>query len=816
MRRIDVRRALLALALACVAALEARPASAFWPITRDGPAFVDSLNAEKLGKRFEGWKERALHEVPLPAPSDSAPGGPARETPARDSTSGDTMRQALELARQKKQAAPAAASSDSTRGAVPPGASAPVTGALTAPAESLATAAVDTSAAPGDAMQQAIALARKQGSPGSVAKGAAFADSGFTPAFDSKLTSSNDAMHFSSGLGSTFSDPTGVSLNSHLSFSEDISLTQKSDQKMRGIVGGLSAPLTRHGLRFLMSTSNSRLNRTGGTSKNGARTSNTSDDRGARVSLDLSRRLLEGVRLSPSVGRNFTQTDAATVVAAGAGSSQQHNQRSGNSYGIGLTFDRTKWMTLRARTGRATSNDRHTSPNLVGVGTENGTSNTESKGDTASVDITVPRVLGVTQLVVGLRASSSEESYTDASRTASGSLGQIGSFVIETRRNYSRSLNVSGGSKPVQAMYQALRHAGLDLRPLDAIGKRFDLRFTVQAGRDSISYKIRPDGFSDVTRWSFSLDSGFRVWKEEKLQIKYDSSHNDNNQDESRNPINSQTRTEGDHKLYAEITHAFTGSTKLNTYAEIRLTQSFYAHEGPQGLGDQDQLRTRLGLEFDGKIGANASGHVTAYVRTYDQTFIDPRRSSNTSNETEYVVRPSFNWKISDRLSMDQRYGLSSKVLDQIYDEDRSTLDRNHFMTTTMSYALTPRLQLSSEYNYLLQDNGLYDVRNALFSPTARTKKDAIGMGVRYEVLPGGKLSFVSRQDATREHRTTFAEGGNATQVNNLGNIALGLDSKLQMGDLFLDCGMRRNQSFNVSLNRNVFYNVDANLRYQF
>jgi hypothetical protein len=486
---------------------------------------------------------------------------------------------------------------------------------------------------------------------------------------------------------------------------------------------------------------------------------------------------------------------------------------------------------LRARAGRASSNDRHLSPNLVGAGTENGAASTESKGDTASVDITVPHVLGVSQLVVGLRGSSTEESYQDANRTNTGSLGQIGAFVLETRRNYSRSLNLTGGSQPIESMYQALRHAGLDLRPLDAIGKRFNLNVVVQAGRDSISYKVRRDGFSDVKRWSWSLDSGFRVWRDEKLQLKYDASHSDNNQDEARNPINSQTRIDEDRKLYAEYTHAFTGGpapgaapgsspagagTKLNVYSEIRLTQSFYRHEGPQGLGDQDQLRTRLGLEFDGRISANTSAHVTAYVRTYDQSFIDSRRSSNSSNETEYVVRPSFRWVVNDRLTVEQRYGLSSKVLDQIYDEGRSTLDRNHFMTTTMGYALTPRLQLSSEYNYLLQDNGLYDVTSALFSPAARTKKDAIGLGVSYAVLPNGKLSFVSRQDATREHRTTFSATGNSTAVNNLGNLALGLDSNLQMGELFLNCGMRRNQSFNVSLNRNVYYNVDASIRYRF
>lgn len=88
-------------------------------------------------------------------------------------------------------------------------------------------------------------------------------------------------------------------------------------------------------------------------------------------------------------------------------------------------------------------------------------------------------------------------------------------------------------------------------------------------------------------------------------------------------------------------------------------------------------------------------------------------------------------------------------------------------------------------------------------------------MGVSFAVLPEGKLNFVSRQESTRERRTNFG-GSNSQTITERGNLALGLDSRLKLGELNLEAHLRRNQSFNVTLNRNVFYNVDATLTYAF
>ncbi|MFQ5599923.1 MAG: hypothetical protein ACE5G2_05145, partial [Candidatus Krumholzibacteriia bacterium] len=300
------------------------------------------------------------------------------------------------------------------------------------------------------------------------------------------------------------------------------------------------------------------------------------------------------------------------------------------------------------------------------------------------------------------------------------------------------------------------------------------------------------------------------------LSLTYESRRADIDQDEPANPRNPQTRVEEARSLKAEVTQELSQTWKMRIYADVQLNQGFYAHPGPQGLGDRDELRSRLGMDMDGRIHRKVTGRVQMYVRAYDQAFIDRRRSANSRDETEYVVRPSFRYQVTPKISIQQLYGLSSKVLDEIYDPSRNTLNRSHFLQSSVNYQMTSRLTLDMRFDYLLQDNGLY-VQNPRATSGQRIFSPTIGLGVRYALIRNGRLTFTSSQVATRERRTSFT-GGRATgqKVTERGNLALGLESKIEIGDLKLDTKFARNQSFNVSLNRNVFFNVQSSLSYTF
>ena len=774
------------------------PAHAFWPLTRGVVSLPDTLTPERLQKRFATWEKRPL----AMAAADTAGAAGAQKDSTASLAGLDAASLAHALAARAKAPGPGSAGTPAETPPPPPTAAAPDSTVGATPATGTgADSTVGAASATGTSADSTAAPTPEGTGPMAALAAAATANRGFAPRLESTLRSSNDAMNMNTTVSSDFRDPSGASVTSTISYGDDISLTQNTDQTTRGLSNLFSLPLRSQGLQFDLSTSNRKLERVGSVSLNNARTRNTSDDRGATAKAGMSRQLLAGLGANTFYARTFAQNEQNIQVTQETDTGRRRHQGTGQSYGLGVNFDRMKWMTLKARLGRNLTSNMDRSLSFARPGNEDGRMESTSRGDTASVDATLPVAGWLTKLTVGFRTSRAEDSYTDVAPTTSGTpTGQIGNYALETRRNFSRSLQVAAGIQPL---------------------KRLTLNFNVLASRDSVSYALRPNLFSDAQKLNLTGNGRLNYGKNNALVVNFESMQSDVDQDEPRNPVNALTRLDKDNKLYAEVAHGFTATFKVKAYGEIRLTQGFYAHPGPQGKGDRDELRTRLGLDLDGQIHSKATGRVSAYLRTYDQAFIDPRRSSSSKNETEYVVRPSFTYRISPQISVDQSYGLSATVLDQVFNPGLSTLNRNHFMRTHMDYTATARLHLGGDYDYVLQDNGRYtrepgtDVRG--FSPEARTKRDGLGIGLRYRVLEGDKLVFTSRQEYVRERRTTFV-GGNAvnTAITERGNLALGLDSQFDVGEFKLRCALRRNQSFNVALNRKVYYNVESTLSYTF
>ena len=164
-----------------------------------------------------------------------------------------------------------------------------------------------------------------------------------------------------------------------------------------------------------------------------------------------------------------------------------------------------------------------------------------------------------------------------------------------------------------------------------------------------------------------------------------------------------------------------------------------------------------------------------------------------------------------------------SKVLDEIYNADRNTLNRNHFLNTNWSYGYNKRLSFSGLFNYILQDNGAFfdDPRTVstqrFFSPTVENRKNEARVEVHYALMPDDKLSISSSQQVVRDRRTSFRGGEISSVTTTLrSNLAFGVASTITLGDLKLVSQATRNQNINSALNRNVFYNIDATLKYVF
>ena len=481
---------------------------------------------------------------------------------------------------------------------------------------------------------------------------------------------------------------------------------------------------------------------------------------------------------------NASEQDISATQATAA--SFRERSSTGNAYGAGVGFDRWKWFNVRARAGFQRNDNRDRGSGL------DGELESKSEGDTASVDVTLPPIGSFLQTTtIGFRTSNGIDTNTEPARTAQGTqTGTIGNYVLETKYTFSRSFNLTTRIKPLA---------------------KLDMGVTVNAAHDSSSQVLKRNSFRDTRRIGWRLDSKYIFWRDAALTANYEANDSDVNLDESGRP-NSGTNHTQDRKLYVEMNKNFTKTLSLRAFGELQISQGFFDHEGLNGKNDKDELRQRLGADLRGNITPLVSAAATVYVRTYDQSYIDPRQSRNTRNETEYVVRPSYSWKMNERVTVGQSFGLLSKVLENPYAPQQNTLNRSHFMTTSLDYQFTARLLMNTGYDYLLQDNGQYlkdpRTREVYFAPVSRTKKDGIRLGIRYDVVSGGKLTFVSRQEATRER--TF------TAVTERGNLALGIESKLDFSGLKLDCRAMGNRSFNVSLNQRTYFNVDATLQYTF
>jgi hypothetical protein len=792
------------LAVAGLLACAPQQAAAFWPFTTHAPAIVDSmLTAEKLQERFSLWTENSPLEPPPPPalgtvtmPNPANAGTQMPKTPLPDTTVTPDSSRTTNLPPEVNAPQSPADSTLSSLGITP----ADSVNAAIAASDSLASgdAAGDTSGLdanpPGSQPQMPPLMP-----PAAIA---AALERGFAPDLTSKMMMSNDNVRGSTDLSASFTDPSGITLLSALGYSEDISLTQHTDLQNRTFTNNLNFPFRDKGLLFGISTSNSRMDQTGRTISN-ALTSNKTENKGAEASVQVGRKLdripwvrrmgwgVVGWSANAFYARRSSQNAQDIVAVQGTGAGTRRHFGDGNSYGGGVAFDRFRWMSLRARLGTTGIDNLDRSPTLP-----NGEQTSTSDGDTATVDISVPTFWRADKLTFGYRLTHGSDSYTDQVRNASGSqTGDIGNYALETKRGYSRAINFGAHAKPLGFL---------------------DLGLTLNATRDSTSYRLKPNSYVDTDRLGWRLETRWSAWGS-ILSVNYESSVSKVNQDQGLR-TNPNTRRDEERKMFAETTKNFTKTLIMHIFGEMQLNQGIYEHEGPTGKQDRDDLRWRFGGDLNGAIGPNVTANVTAYIRAYDQAFIDARTAINSRNETEYIIRNGYTWRINPRVSVGQNFGLGSKVLDVVFSPLENTLNRNHFMNTHMECTITSRFSTNASYDYLLTDNGGY-IRvtgdpEPFFSPTQRTKKDGIGVGFRYDVISGGKLAFLSRQESTRQRSTSF--NGRPPTITNRGNLALGFESKLETHGLKLDCRFQWNKNFNVALNSSEYYNVDATLQYTF
>lgn len=793
------------------ASVAPRDAAAFWPLTRSFRAAEPDSAAKARNEAL--W---AKFQIPPGRMTASERDSAAAVAAAAGAASGPQT--FISRANSNEQvggtapATPAAVAADSTVTTAPDSVTAPPSMAdLIRRAQ--AQAAADSAAAAGggvDSDSVSTGYGSGTGTPGglpgntstgtpatnaaAMALAARMAEmAGWAPVLTSKMTLNSDNQDTAVDMRSSFTDASGVSLTNSLGYRNLLSLLRKQETDTRMLSNTLAVPLRNKGFTFGMTTTNTKTTQASQATTGNALTT-ASNSKAAQAYLQVSKALLDlpglsqtdvlldgiGVNASAALDYGASRNDQNT--SNGIGSSSNKHQGAGRSYGAGVTFSRLQWMNVRARTGRLRRNNDDTIEQIrqLNSAPERSESETKSAGDTTSVDITVPVLWKVKTLTVGFRTANGVDTRPE-NATGIGGIAQGTGFQFETTRSYSRAFNLSAKVLPFS---------------------RLDTGVTVSVGRDSTGFRIKRLSFTDTDRYNWKVENHLQIWGTGLLTANYESSRAKVNRDVF-NPLTGsverspQTRRDTSNKLYADFLKDLTATWKTKLSYEIQLDQGFYEHPGSSGgVSDVDQLRTRLALDFSGQMTPNALAQVSIYYRSLDKVYIDPTQSALSKNESEYVVRPSYSWTISPKVTVSQRFSLESKVLDDIFQPERSTLDRNHTMNTGMKYDLTSRLHLDAQYDYGLQDNGSYvqapGFEGRFYTPGQRTKKDQISLNTRCDLLRDGKLAFVSQQVSTRTRRLNAVSGaGSGRQITESDALTLGLQSKLELHGAKLDCQLR-------------------------
>jgi len=788
---------------ALLVALAAPPAAAFWPLATPMEAPFDSTRAAQIETRWDAFRSGAnapIDTTAATAATDSvAPPASAATLAAAAAARATAVRDSIAAASREPDSTFVAAAADTaTTGA---GGAADLAAMAAAASAAAAAAGTTTTTAPGGANPALMAALAAQ----------AAAARGWAPELTSKFSSSNDNMTGAADLKTTFSDPSGLTLANTIGSEKNINKLRNDQQETHRLTNALSIPLPGKWLSMNLTTANTRTNLDAGP-RNNAVSKRDTDMRSGQASLRLSRPLdrtpglermggiVRGLTLNGFYGYDVSASRNNLGIEGNPGASSNRRRGTGNAYGAGVTFDRLRWVTMRARIGRLRRNNDDTTLQFVRADSLiRRDQDSQGEGDTTSVDVTIPAVGIVQSITFGFRNARGEDTVPEPATGSSGQTISGSGFQFETTSFRSRVFNVAATVRPLRRLNSAV---------------------TVSVARDSTNYRIKRLQFTDTRRVEFKIDNRLTFWKDATLGAIFEYKKADVNRDVFIDSLETNPLTHDDvqHRLYVEANKPLTASMRLIVSGEMKLDAGFYAHPVPnQGLSDLDQFRTELKAVLTGNLNARATGAVTAYVRTYDQAFIDRQRSASSRDETEYVVRPSYSWTVSDRVTVQQSFGLESKVIEPIFAPENSTLNRRHYASTTFTYRPLTRLRLDGAYDYLLQDSGKYTTLagggERFFSREQRSKKDQINLAANYTLISGDKLVFTSQETVNR-FRTSF--GDSRSTVTEQRTLRLGFTSALQVGELKLDARMFRLQNNNAQLDRDVVWNGDATLVWTF
>jgi hypothetical protein len=246
-------------------------------------------------------------------------------------------------------------------------------------------------------------------------------------------------------------------------------------------------------------------------------------------------------------------------------------------------------------------------------------------------------------------------------------------------------------------------------------------------------------------------------------------------QDLGPQSVSSHARHQRD--LDISLNHSFSPTLGISINGGALLVQTFYFRyeDNPR---DQDQLEHSVNLQLRSRPFSKITASVgTSYIRT-EFINIDQSLSSNNRVKSRYDLRPTLTYKMNDRISINQSYGLAIEFTDHTFVPEDNFLDRNVTFSNDVSVQLSRKLSGSFFYAYTYHDRGSYlsevEGEERVLNRDREDRRDQIRLEFSYRATE--HISVVGDQEYSRRVDRTI--GSPVVRVSEDGGIEVGIRGK--------------------------------------
>lgn len=288
---------------------------------------------------------------------------------------------------------------------------------------------------------------------------------------------------------------------------------------------------------------------------------------------------------------------------------------------------------------------------------------------------------------------------------------QGGKGDLESKVNSSRTVSASFQVKPV---------AGTSLG------------VNLGANDSNLAYRVRTDIASkgNGTNWSGSVDT-------EVLGTTVNSKLNRTR--DVRDPATSAKITTETSVWDGMLKRALSPKIGMQFNWLLRTSQLFFTDSNPDNVLDRDERRTKFQPMLTYTPG-NKWSVTASYARsTSRQVQLNARRANQTQDEEDYTVDMTINYALSEAATLSQSYSIKALYTTFDYAAGSNRLLSTQRIVSTVQTAITPKVNLSLEHRFTLQDSGPFSFDpngGRVFARSLRKYRQELTTDLQYKILP--------------------------------------------------------------------------------